>query len=86
MCVIAHIAHKVISMANMTLAVPEELHKRMKQHTELKWSDVARQAFSQKLEEVEFMEKVLKKSKLTEEDAEQIGHKIKAGIRKRFGG
>jgi len=71
-------------MTNMTLAVPEELHKRMKLHTELKWSDVARQAFERKLEEVEFMQKVLKNSKLTEADAERIGHKIKAGIRKRL--
>jgi len=71
-------------MTNMTLAVPEELHRRMKQHTELKWSDIARQAFERKIEEVEIMEKVLSKSHLTEEDAERIGHKIKAQIRKRF--
>lgn len=79
-----HTTHKVIIMANMTLTVPQELHKRMKQHTELKWSDVARQAFERKVEELEFMEKALKNSKLTEEDAERIGHKIKTEIRKRL--
>ena len=71
-------------MTNMTLSVPEQLHKKMKHHTELKWSDVARQAFETKLNELEFMENVLRNSKLTEEDAEEIGHKIKAEIRKRF--
>lgn len=71
-------------MVNMTLSIPEEVHKRMERHTELKWSDIARKAFERKLEEIEFMEKVLSKSKLTEEDAEKIGHKIKAEIRKRF--
>lgn len=71
-------------MPNMTLTIPEEMHEKMKHHTELKWSDVARQAFERKLIEVEMMEKILSKSKLTEEDAERIGHKIKGEIRKRF--
>ncbi|HLC85208.1 MAG TPA: hypothetical protein VJH22_05440 [Candidatus Nanoarchaeia archaeon] len=56
----------------------------MKRHTELKWSDIARQAFERKVEGIEFMEKVLTKSALTEEDAERIGHRLKAEIRKRF--
>jgi len=68
----------------MTLSIPEQLHKKIKLHTELKWSDIARQAFETKLNELEFMENVLRNSKLTEEDAEEIGHKIKAEIRKRF--
>ncbi len=71
-------------MTNMTLSVPEELHKRMKQHTELKWSDIARQAFEKKVREIELTERLLSKSELTEEDAERIGHKIKGKIRKRF--
>jgi len=74
-------------MPNMTLSLPEQLHKKMKQHPELKWSDVARQAFEQKLKNLEtlaWMDKALANSKLTEEDAERIGHKIKADIRKRI--
>lgn len=31
------------------------------------------------------LERLLSKSKLTEEDAERIGHEIKSRIRKRFG-
>lgn len=73
-------------MANMTLSIPEVLHKRMKKHTELKWSDIARQTFERKLDEIEFMDTILRNSKLTEEDAEKIGHKIKAEIGKRFSG
>lgn len=74
-------------MPNMTLSLPEQLHKKMKQHPELKWSDVARQAFEKKLKDLEtlaWMDKVLANSKLTEEDAERIGHLIKADIRKRI--
>ncbi|MBI4918780.1 hypothetical protein HY837_02540 [archaeon] len=71
-------------MVNMTLSIPEQLHKEMMFHSELKWSDVARQAFEKKIKELHWMNKVLEKSKLTEEDAERIGHKIKKEIAKRF--
>jgi len=71
-------------MGNITLSVPEELHKKMRKHTELKWSDIARQAFEKKLKEIELMADLLSKSELTEQDAERIGHAIKAEARKRF--
>ena len=71
-------------MGNMTLSVPEELHRKMKRHTELKWSDVARQAFERKLKETELIESLLNRSSLDEEDAERIGHEIKAKIRQRL--
>jgi hypothetical protein len=71
-------------MPNMTLSIPEELHRKMKRHTELKWSDIARQAFERKVNEVELMDKILSKSELDEKDAERIGHEIKSKINKRF--
>ncbi len=71
-------------MTNMTLSVPEELYNKMKQHTELKWSDIARKSFENKLNEIELLDKLLSKSKLSEKNAEIIGHQIKAEIRKRF--
>jgi len=73
-------------MGNITLSIPEELHRKMRKHTELKWSDIARQAFEKKLREIELAERLLAKSELTEEDAERIGHEVKANIRKRFSG
>lgn len=71
-------------MVNITLAVPEQLHKRLGKHPELKWSEIARQAFEKKLKEIELEERILAKSKLTEKAAESIGHKVKSEIRKRF--
>jgi len=68
----------------MTLSVPEELYKEMMAHSELKWSDVARQAFEKKVRELHWMDEVLKNSQVTEEDAEKIGHDVKAKMRKRF--
>ena len=71
-------------MVNMTLSLAEQIYKEMKKHTEVKWSDVARSAIKKKLAELEIMDKALANSELTESDAELIGHKIKAEIRKRF--
>lgn len=79
-----HIIQIGDKVTNMTLSVPEDLHKKMRQHTELKWSDIARQAFEKKLNEIELAERLLSKSELTEEDAERVGHRIKGKIRRRF--
>lgn len=72
-------------MTNMTLAIPEELHKLMRKHIEVKWSEVARQALWSKATKLELVDKILSKSKLKEEDAEKIGRKIKREIAKKHG-
>lgn len=72
-------------MTNMTLAVPEDLHVIMKKYNTIKWSEIARQALWDQARKLDLMDKLLAKSKLTEEDAEKIGHKIKHGIAKKHG-
>ncbi|MDO8634535.1 MAG: hypothetical protein Q7K34_04560 [archaeon] len=71
-------------MGNMTLAVEDKIQKRMERHTEIKWSQVARDAFEEKLNELEWMDDLLKNSKLEEKDAEEIGEHIKSKIWSRF--
>ncbi|MEW6035990.1 MAG: hypothetical protein AB1529_05230 [Candidatus Micrarchaeota archaeon] len=68
----------------MTLSIPEELHKEMQKHAEIRWSEVARQAFELKIRELHWMDEVLRRSRLSEEDAERIGHRIKHEMAKRF--
>ena len=43
-------------MANMTLSIPDGLYKRMSEHPEYKWSEVARKAIQQKLDEAEMLD------------------------------
>ena len=74
-----------MKMTNMTLSIPKELHTIIKKHREVKWSEVARQAMWNHANRLELMDKILSKSKLTEQDAERIGHKIKIGIAKKHG-
>ena len=69
----------------MTLSIPEELYKIMKKHSEIKWSEVARQAIWIQARKLELMEKLLAKSELTEKDAKNIGKKIKHEIAKKHG-
>jgi hypothetical protein len=72
-------------MTNMTLAVPDDIMSIMKKHKEIKWSEVARQALTEKAEELALMDAILSKSKLTEKDAIEIGRKINEGIAKKHG-
>ncbi|HLD05442.1 MAG TPA: hypothetical protein VJG90_07010 [Candidatus Nanoarchaeia archaeon] len=72
-------------MTNLTLAVPEELHQIMEKHKDIKWTEVARQAMWEKAKKLDLIDKLLAKSRLTEQDAEEIGHRIKQGIARRHG-
>ena len=72
-------------MTNMTLAVPEDLHEIMRKYDTIKWSEIARQALWDQARKLELMDKLLAKSKLTEEDALEIGRKINRGIANRHG-
>mgnify|MGYP001614746738 CR=1 FL=1 len=72
-------------MVNMTLSIPNDLRKKMKNFSDVRWSEVARKAIETKVKELETVEKILSKSKLTKKDAEEIGNKIKEGIARRHG-
>ena len=71
-------------MPNITLSISEELHKVVKEHNEIKWSEIARRAISEQAQKLSIMEKIASKSKLTEKDINDIDHKIKAGLLKRY--
>ena len=71
-------------MTNMTLAIPDELHKKMRQFSEIKWSEVARKAIEQRVNDLETMNKIAAKSNLTRKDVEEISKKIKSSAAKRF--
>lgn len=71
-------------MTNITLSMPDELMKRMKIFSEIKWSEVARKAIEKRVEDLEVMNKIASKSKLTEKDAEEISKRIKATITKKI--
>jgi len=71
-------------LANVTLAVSDELRRIMKSHPEIKWSEVARQAMWEYAKKLEMMDEVTGKSKLTEGDALEVGRAIKTGLGARY--
>ena len=71
-------------MVNMTLALPEELHNKMRQFSDVRWTEVARKAIETKVRDLEVIEKLVSKSKLTQKDVEEFSKKIKASATKKF--
>lgn len=63
-------------MTTLTLAVPDEMKKKMDSFPEMNWSEVARQAFMQKMEDMEFLRRFKQKSKLSESDALRLGKEV----------
>ena len=67
-------------MPNVTLAIPEELHIKMKRHSDIRWSEVVRKSIAAKVEILDVMDKIAKKSRLTKKDVDEISHKIKSEV------
>ena len=68
----------------MTLAVPNELRNKMESFPEINWSEVARQAFNQKVGDLEFLKKFKSKSTLTEKDAIMLGKEVSGNVSSRL--
>lgn len=73
-------------MPTMTLAVPDELKKKMEKFPEMNWSEVARNAFKQKVEDMEFIKRFKENSTLTEEDALRLGKEVSRAVSERLRG
>jgi len=71
-------------VANITLSVPDKIHKQMKYFSEVKWSEVARKAIIEKIELLQLAEKLASKSKLTDKDVKEFSKKIKSKASERF--
>ena len=74
----------LINMVNMTLAVPNELKQDMDDFPWVNWSEVARIAFKERIRVLRILEQFRSDSELTEEDAIELGKKVKKDLYKRF--
>jgi hypothetical protein len=72
-------------MPNITLSIPEKLHEKMKKMSDIRWSEIARRAIEQRINDLETLDRLASKSKITQKDIEEISEKIKRGIAKRHG-
>ncbi|MFB6100901.1 MAG: hypothetical protein ABEK16_06560 [Candidatus Nanohalobium sp.] len=68
-------------MSNVTVSVGDELKRKMDEHPEMNWSEVARQAIKEKIDDLEVMDEIASRSELTEEDVEELSRKINRDAR-----
>ncbi len=70
-------------MVNVTLSIPTDLKHKMDSFAEINWSAVAREAFDEKIKDLEFIKKFKAKSTLTDEDAVKLGRELNKNLAKR---
>ncbi len=70
-------------MVNLTLSIPDDLKHKMDSFAEINWSAVARQAFTEKIDDLEFIKKFKSKSTLTEKEAIKFGKELNKKLAKR---
>lgn len=63
-------------MPSLTVNVDDELKARMEEHPEINWSEVTRQAITEKIEMLEVLDTISDESELTASDASEIADKI----------
>jgi hypothetical protein len=71
-------------MPNITLSVPEELKRKMDEFKVINWSEVAREAFIEKITDMEFLKEFKSKSDMTPQDALRLGSRVNEKLAKRY--
>ena len=71
-------------MANLTIAISDELRKELSEFKVMNWSEVAREAFEKKIVQLRILESFSTDSELTQEDALRLGRKVNEALSKRL--
>ena len=71
-------------MPTLTLAIPSDLKAAMDSLPEFNWSEIARRAIAEKVREYGVFRSIVAKSKLTEKDALELGHKVNESLYKEY--
>ncbi len=70
---------------NVTIALPKELHKKMKEHDEVSWSAAIRNIIEQRLKDIELLDKISSRNNLTDKDIQELADKIDRNVAKKLG-
>jgi hypothetical protein len=71
-------------MPNITLTVSEELRRKMRAHPDVKWSEVVRRIIAQRIQDLERVDAIARRSRLLPEDIDELDHLVKEGLRRRY--
>ena len=70
-------------MAELKIKIPEDLKRKMEKFG-VDWSPVIRSAIEREIQNLTEMERIISRSRMTEEDALELGEKISKSIAERF--
>ena len=73
-------------MPTVTINVDADLKDRMEEHPEINWSEVARSAFEEKIDDLEMMQRLSSDSELTEDDVDELAELIDSNVAERLAG
>lgn len=65
---------------NMTVTVEEDLWDEMKKHSEIRWSQVMKEAAREKIRALVVLNKLMNKNKLSEKDINEFALKLSKKI------
>ena len=71
-------------MPNITLSLPEDVHRIVKAHTEVRWSEIARRAIEDYAKKIARLDAMTLQSEVAEEDIMALDYKVKAGIQEHY--
>ncbi|WEL16510.1 RHH/CopG DNA binding protein [Halorhabdus sp. SVX81] len=71
-------------MPTVTVNVDDDLKDRMEDHPEINWSEVARGAFEEKIDDLELMSRLAPGSNLTDDDVEELADRIDSNVAERL--
>ena len=71
-------------MPNITLSLPEDIYAIVKNHREIRWSEIARRAIEDYAKKLVLLEALTSESTLTEDDILEIDGKVKEGIHRHY--
>jgi hypothetical protein len=70
-------------MAELKVIIPEELWRKMASF-EIDWHAVTRELLKKKVNELSDLKAIVSKSKMTDEDALELGTKVNKSLAKKF--
>ena len=68
-------------MPNITLAISDKTKRRMEKHKHMKWSSAVRAVIEKRLDDLEEVERLAQKSKLTQKDVDELTEMVNSDLR-----
>jgi len=70
--------------SGITVSLPEDLHRIVRAHSEVRWSGIARRAIGDYAKKLDRLDAMTQQSTVAEEDVMALDYKVKAGIQEHY--